>query len=383
MDQYEPSPQEGWPRWMNTQIEQADFVLVICTEIYNRRVTGQESPGVGLGANWEGQLISQHIFDTGGRNTKFVPVTFMESDLPHVPNFLASWSHFCLERPKGEEELYRLLTAQPAVVKPPLGPLQQLSGQSGQIDHKISDGIVEGKPFEKFSEPVVIWRLPRGFILLDNLLKESHVSWATRATYFDYHGRDVHGTHYHESYNWRDKYKAFEGQFAKLQIPRGDWMFARHSLYFMVDVREGRCTVSKEGLITGSFSENTLGSGHATVFLPGDIPLPVMPSEYRPLSVSGPLRDLASEAEDVLHDERNSPKKNKFGEDFAESVGRIRREVRIEIHRKLAENHPACKNLQEVIVRYQPTDDDERAKWLCEFTAATWEAARCIEYQVS
>jgi len=31
LDQYEQSPPEGWPRWMERQIEWADFVLVVCT----------------------------------------------------------------------------------------------------------------------------------------------------------------------------------------------------------------------------------------------------------------------------------------------------------------------------------------------------------------
>ncbi len=37
LDQYETSPPEGWPRWTVNQFEKADFVLVVCTEIYNRR----------------------------------------------------------------------------------------------------------------------------------------------------------------------------------------------------------------------------------------------------------------------------------------------------------------------------------------------------------
>ena len=32
IDQYEVSPPEGWPRWMEDRIEWADFVLVVCTE---------------------------------------------------------------------------------------------------------------------------------------------------------------------------------------------------------------------------------------------------------------------------------------------------------------------------------------------------------------
>jgi TIR domain len=31
LDQYEVSPPEGWPRWMDRHIRTADFVLMICT----------------------------------------------------------------------------------------------------------------------------------------------------------------------------------------------------------------------------------------------------------------------------------------------------------------------------------------------------------------
>jgi hypothetical protein len=367
---------------MNNQIKLADFVLIICTEVYSRRATGQESPGAGLGVSWEGQLITQQIYENGGRNTKFIPVIFLESDIPHVPNFLASSSRFSVGTPSGRDNLYRFLTAQPAVLKPPLGPLRHLSSQPDQIALPITGDVQERRTFTKTDEPLVIWRLPRGFILTDSLLKTSYASWATKAYYFDYGGREIHGTHYHESYKWLDNIKVFHSQFAKLSIQRGDWMFAKTSLYFMVDVRENRCSVSREGIVSGSFSETTLREHHATIFTKGDIPLPTMPLEYRPLSISGPLRDLAAEADDLLY-ERGPSKQEKLGEDFAESVGRIRREVRIEIHRKLEQTHPACKNLEEIIVGYQPTNEAERLRWLSEFTAATWEAVRCIEYQVA
>ncbi len=49
LDQYETSPSEGWPRWMDRQIEWAVYVLVICTETYQRRFKGIEEPGKGLG----------------------------------------------------------------------------------------------------------------------------------------------------------------------------------------------------------------------------------------------------------------------------------------------------------------------------------------------
>ena len=65
IDQYEESPPEGWPRWMDRKIRDAQFVLMICTETYYKRVMGGEAADRGLGVKWEGGLIYQHIHNAG------------------------------------------------------------------------------------------------------------------------------------------------------------------------------------------------------------------------------------------------------------------------------------------------------------------------------
>src|SRR5436305_14829781 len=57
LDQYEVAPPEGWQRWMERQIEEADFVLVICTARYLRRVKGEEKPDVENGVRWESVIM--------------------------------------------------------------------------------------------------------------------------------------------------------------------------------------------------------------------------------------------------------------------------------------------------------------------------------------
>jgi len=57
IDQYDPNPVEGWPRWMENNLDAADFVLMICTPTYYRRVMQKERAGIGLGVQWEGGLI--------------------------------------------------------------------------------------------------------------------------------------------------------------------------------------------------------------------------------------------------------------------------------------------------------------------------------------
>jgi TIR domain len=56
LDQYEISPPEGWPSWMDRQVRESDFVLVVCTEIYLRRAERREEPGAGHGVTFESTL---------------------------------------------------------------------------------------------------------------------------------------------------------------------------------------------------------------------------------------------------------------------------------------------------------------------------------------
>lgn len=85
LDQYEESPAEGFPRWMDRQIRAADFVLMICTSTYYRRVMGEEEPGKGHGAQWESTLIYQYIYNAGTANTRFIPVLLEGADASAIP----------------------------------------------------------------------------------------------------------------------------------------------------------------------------------------------------------------------------------------------------------------------------------------------------------
>ncbi|MCP5046373.1 MAG: TIR domain-containing protein, partial [bacterium] len=76
LDQWETSPPEGWPKWMDRNIEEADFVLVVCTETYFKRVSGKEEKGKGKGVKWESTLAYNDIYHDDSRNTRFIPVLF-------------------------------------------------------------------------------------------------------------------------------------------------------------------------------------------------------------------------------------------------------------------------------------------------------------------
>ncbi len=126
LDQYVVSPPEGWPLWMDKQIRDADFVLMICTETYYRRVMGEETPGIGLGVRWEGQLIYQHLSNAGMLNTTFIPVLLESGKFEHIPTPVQGVVHYFAQTEEGYEDLYRRLTNQPEHLKPELGKVRKL-----------------------------------------------------------------------------------------------------------------------------------------------------------------------------------------------------------------------------------------------------------------
>ncbi|MCX5645431.1 MAG: tetratricopeptide repeat protein [Phycisphaerae bacterium] len=126
LDQYEESRPEGWPRWMDKHIRNADFVLMICTEVYYKRVMDEEKPGTGQGVRWEGNLIYQHIYDADTKNAKFLPVLFADGQASHIPTPLKGTARYFVDRADGYDLLYRHLTNQPRARKPDLRDLKKL-----------------------------------------------------------------------------------------------------------------------------------------------------------------------------------------------------------------------------------------------------------------
>ncbi len=127
IDQYIQSPPEGWPGWCKTELEQAGFVLMVCTETYLRRVDRKAEPGVGHGVLWEGRLINQYLYDAGSVSTKFVPVLLADGSPEHIPTPVKGGTIYHLGTSAGYEALLRLVTEQPLTPIPPLGRRRSLA----------------------------------------------------------------------------------------------------------------------------------------------------------------------------------------------------------------------------------------------------------------
>lgn len=126
VDQYVPgAPRQGWPRWMLDELDAAQFVLMVCTETYYRRFRGHEQPGKGKGADWEGALITQAIYDAYSASVKFVPILFDTSDEQYIPEPLRSLTRYTLNAEHAYQRLYDFLLGQAGVEPGALGDVQR------------------------------------------------------------------------------------------------------------------------------------------------------------------------------------------------------------------------------------------------------------------
>lgn len=115
-------PANGWPMWMNEQINRADYVVIICTEIYLQRFNREGPQGLGLGGTWEALLTLQDLYEGQGINRKFIPGYFETPEF--IPKPLRAATHYQLM--KQYEDLLRYLTSQPAVIPKQIGPQRSL-----------------------------------------------------------------------------------------------------------------------------------------------------------------------------------------------------------------------------------------------------------------
>jgi hypothetical protein len=131
IDQFEQSPDEGWPAWVYRQIRESEFVLVIATPEYLRRCEGDEprrSPSDSA-VKFGSHLTLQELHEAGGRNRKFVPVLFDgDAVVESVPLPLRGAT--CYRLPDQRDDLYRRLTGQPKVQRAPLGVLKTFDDES-------------------------------------------------------------------------------------------------------------------------------------------------------------------------------------------------------------------------------------------------------------
>jgi len=95
-------PEEGWPKWMKRQIKDADWVLIFFDEVYRRRFDGEEEPDRGLGATWEGAIITHQLYRESVRNTRFIPLLADRASSRLIPDELFGATFYCIPKQSGD-----------------------------------------------------------------------------------------------------------------------------------------------------------------------------------------------------------------------------------------------------------------------------------------
>lgn len=126
LDQYEQSPPQGWPKWMDQNIRDADFVLMVCTENYYKRIMDEEKDGIGLGIKWEGRLIYQHLYNSDSKSKKFIPVLLKKEDSKYIPIPIQGCTDYLINEDSEYDKLYWFLRGINHIEKPELGKLKPL-----------------------------------------------------------------------------------------------------------------------------------------------------------------------------------------------------------------------------------------------------------------
>jgi hypothetical protein len=130
IDVFRQDQAETWELWMRKAVGRSDYVLVICTKLYRERFEHQKGDGKGLGAKWEGALISQALYEAESLNRKFIPVVFTASDLDHRPDVLRGATYYVLDSAANFLTLLRYLLGRPEFVLGPRGTPRSFTSRS-------------------------------------------------------------------------------------------------------------------------------------------------------------------------------------------------------------------------------------------------------------
>lgn len=123
VDLYEDAPSEGWPCWMENQIRESDYVLVLCSKSYYDKFYSDTK---GKGVTWEVSIIYQSLYDTNAETKKFIPVFFEAGEEQYIPTPIKSFTYYNVGTTEGYNKLYWRLRGVNKTEKPPLGRLRPL-----------------------------------------------------------------------------------------------------------------------------------------------------------------------------------------------------------------------------------------------------------------
>lgn len=108
-DQDQEMAPERWPAWCKERVDEAEFVLVVCTPTYRDRFNDTETLGMSYGVKWEGHILYNELAWLGGRNYRIVPVLPPGGRAEHVPSVIRRTRRYEVEREDEHAKLVAVL----------------------------------------------------------------------------------------------------------------------------------------------------------------------------------------------------------------------------------------------------------------------------------
>jgi hypothetical protein len=136
IDQYEESPPEGWPKWMTWQIQNAEYVLVVCSELFYKRASDHSEGDEGFGVKWESSLILQQLYTLNNNNIKYIPVINNSRSKKYIPLPLQPYTHYEYTNQESLDKLTNRILSISKSKRPALGKEQESEVSATPLDPK-------------------------------------------------------------------------------------------------------------------------------------------------------------------------------------------------------------------------------------------------------
>lgn len=135
-------PEKGWRAWMQHNVEDADFVLVVCTPrykaLFEKRELPPTEPEGGYGVTWESAIITDDLYQSKLTNTRFFPILPDAGSANDIPAVLRDF-HNGHRFPSGYDRILKLIKEEVRVPKPQPGFNAYLAGElRGVTDSRLT-----------------------------------------------------------------------------------------------------------------------------------------------------------------------------------------------------------------------------------------------------
>ena len=344
---------------MVQQIQQNDYVIIVLTEGYAKKAS-QIKTGVGFETMLITPLLQENrdklIFITRDENrektTPFQMRSFYSIDFSNPENF-----------DKKFKELLHRIYKKPLYEQAPLGEIPSLEPE--KIAEQVTEPGEDLVVIDNTEQERVLWLLPRGFLIFDEIAFNESSSWSVCAHHYDYEGEWIYSTHYHESYeiDWNEN---LEIQEDKLNIPKADRVHSYQALKFLQRLRHTDKPIDIEKRVKELGLDNLV-----KYFSSGDVIfLPDVPDIYKRMYELDEVRDILEELSDMNRLMYDLDPRYFKATDAHSRAKSIRRKAFMSVTKRLKDDGYSLKFLEESINAYDSgLSLKELGKWAEELSS--------------